>query len=186
VVERGYENIKLCSESIAEFEYQPVKCRRPYRMIVLRKNLTIQRGEQALIPDVRYFFFVTNDPDLTAEHVILHAHARCNQENIIEQLKNGVNALRVPLYDLMSNWAYMVIASLAWTLKSWFGLLLSEESDRREVVEMEFKRFHNTVIRVPSQVIRGARSIRVRVLGYTERLRLLLAGMRAASSLRVC
>ena len=60
---------------------------------------------------------------------------------MIEQLKNGVNALRVPLYDLISNWAYlpvrrtlacaqrasrqtgMVIAALAWNIKSWFALM---------------------------------------------------------------
>jgi hypothetical protein len=183
VVERGYENIKLCSESIAEFEYRPVKCSRSYRMIVLRKNLSVMKGEKVLFPDVRHFFYITNDPDLTAEHVVLHANARCDQENIIEQLKNGVSALRVPVYDLTSNWAYMVIASLAWTLKAWFGLLLGDERDRREIVEMEFKRFHNTVIRVPSQIITGARSVRVRVLGYTERVRLLLASMRATAPL---
>jgi hypothetical protein len=186
VEERGYENIKLCSESIAEFEYRPGKCRRSYRMIVLRKDLSMERGERALIPNVRFFFYITNDPDMSAETVVLHANARCNQENIIEQLKNGVNALRVPVYDLISNWAYMVIASLAWTLKAWFGLTLRDERDRREIVEMEFKRFHNTVIRVPCQIITGARSVKVRILGYTERVRLLLASMRATAPLGVC
>jgi hypothetical protein len=183
VVERGFENIKLCSESVAEFEYRPVKSRRSYRMIVLRKDLSVEKGEEVLFPDVRFLFYVTNDPDMSVEEVILHANARCQQENLIEQLKNGVNALRVPVYDLISNWAYMVIASLAWTLKAWFGLTLPEERDRREIVEMEFKRFHNTVIRVPCQIITGARSVRVRILGYTERVRLLLASMRATAPL---
>jgi hypothetical protein len=186
VVERGYKNIKLCAESIAEFEYQPVKCGRSYRMIVLRKDLSVERSEEVLFPDVRYFFYITNDPDLPAETVVLHANARCNQENIIEQLKNGVNALRVPVYDLVSNWAYMVIASLAWTLKAWFGLTLPDERDRRAIVEMEYKRFHNTVIRVPCQIIRGARRIRVRILGYTDHVRLLLASMRSTAPLGVC
>ena len=183
VVERGFENIKLCSEWVAEFEYRPVKSRRSYRMIVLRKDLSVEKGEEVLFPDVRFLFYITNDPDMNAEEVILHANARCQQENLIEQLKNGVNALRVPVYDLVSNWAYMVIASLAWTLKAWFGLTLPEERDRREIVAMEFKRFHNTVIRVPCQIITGARSVRVRILGYTERVRLLLASMRATAPL---
>ena len=56
---------------------------------------------------------------LAMEEVVYQASERRNQENLIEQLKNGVNAMRVPLYDLVSNWAYMVIASLAWTLKAW-------------------------------------------------------------------
>ncbi len=78
----------------------------------------------------------------------------------------------------------MVIASLAWTLKAWFGLTLPDERDRREIVEMEFKRFHNMVIRVPCQIITGAHSVRVRILGYTECVRLLLASMRATAPLR--
>jgi hypothetical protein len=60
------------------------------------------------------------------------ANQRCDQENVIEQLKNGVGALRVPLYDLVSNWAYMVIAALAWNLKSWFAMMLHRKTDRRE------------------------------------------------------
>jgi len=34
------------------------------------------------------------------------ATERCDQENVIAQLKSGINALRVPMYDLDSNWAY--------------------------------------------------------------------------------
>ena len=47
-----------------------------------------------------------------------------SQENLIEQLKNGVQAMRNPLDNLHSNWAYMVMCSLAWTLKAWMGLCL--------------------------------------------------------------
>jgi hypothetical protein len=183
VVERGYKNIKLCSESVAEIVYQPARCRRPYRLVILRKELIVVKGQEMLFPDVRHFFYVTNDPNLSTEAVIMHANARCNQENIIEQLKNGVNALRVPLYDLVSNWSYMVIVSLAWTLKAWFGLTLAQERDRWEIVQMEFKRFQNTVIRVPCQIIKGARGVKARILGYTENVRLLLASMRATAPL---
>ena len=42
---------------------------------------------------------------------------------MIEQLKNGVNAMRMPVDDLLSNWAYMVMSALAWNLKAWYGLL---------------------------------------------------------------
>jgi hypothetical protein len=55
VTERGYLNIRLNGEDVAEFDYQPGKCARPYRVIALRKNLTKTRGEQALLDDVRYF-----------------------------------------------------------------------------------------------------------------------------------
>jgi hypothetical protein len=184
VVERGYENQRLQSEAVAEFEYQPGKCMRRYRMVVVRKNLTVERGEEALFDDVRYFFYITNVMSISMREVVAEAHGRCNQENVIEQLKNGVNALRVPVHDLVSNWAYMVIASLAWTLKAWFGLLLPERKDRMEVVRMEFKRFLNRIIRIPCQVARGGRRIRVRILAYTEGLRFLLSSVEVTAAFR--
>ena len=63
-----------------------------------------------------------------------------HQENVIGQAKSGVNALRVPLYDLVSNWAYMVIAALAWNLKSWFAMMMHLKADRRDYIRMEFRR----------------------------------------------
>ena len=87
------------------------------------------------------------------------ANERCDQENIIEQLKNGVNALRVPLYDLVSNWAYMVIAALAWNIKSWFALMMHRKSDRSEYIRMEFRRFIHSIILIPCRVMRRARTI---------------------------
>jgi len=61
VKERGYKNIRLQSEQTAEFDYQPVKCCKSYRVVVLRKNLSIEKGEDVLFDDIRYFFYITND-----------------------------------------------------------------------------------------------------------------------------
>ena len=183
VREKGYKNIRLCSEDVAEFAYRPAKCSKTYRMIVLRKNLTVERGQRRLFDDIRYFFYVTNDPEMPAAAVIGEANERCDQENLIEQLKNGVHALRVPVYDLVSNWAYMVIASLAWTLKAWMGLTLPRAADREDVLRMKFKRFLQAVICVPCQVVRGARRITVRILAYTDRVRLLFASLDATAGL---
>jgi len=180
VKENEYENIRLRSEDVAEFAYRPSKCKREYRMIALRKNLTREKGEIRLFDEIRYFFYVTNDPRMTPEEVVRHANERCDQENLIEQLKNGVNALRVPAYDLVSNWAYMVIASLAWTLKAWMGLVQPRSADRDELLRMEFKRFLNYVMRIPCQVVRGARRVLLRVLGWTEKVRLLFETVAAA------
>ena len=170
VTERGYLNIRLNGEDVAEFDYQPGKCARPYRVIALRKNLTQSRGEQALLDDVRYFFYVTTRRDLTAAEVVACANERCDQENVIEQLKNGVNALRVPLYDLVSNWAYMVIAALAWNMKSWWAMMLHHKADRREYIAMEFRRFVNSVIIIPAMIVRRARTITIRIIGYHPNL----------------
>jgi len=184
VRENEYKNIRLHSEHVAEFAYRPTKCSREYRMIVVRKNLTVEKGETHLFDDIRYFFYVTNDPRMTPEVVVRHANERCDQENLIEQLKNGVNALRVPVYDLVSNWAYMVIASLAWTLKAWMGLVQPRESDRDDLLKMKFKKFLNYVMLVPCQVVRGARRVMMRVLAYTGGVRLLFETMSAARRLR--
>ena len=181
---KGYRNIHLDSEHVAEFNYSPTKCDRAYRVVVLRKNLTIEKGEAALIDDVRYFFYVTNDKTCPASQVIFEANDRCNQENLIEQLKNGVNALRVPMHDLESNWAYMVIASLAWTFKAWFGLLQPRQKDRENVLTMKFKRFLNSVILIPCQVVRAARRITLRFLAYTDCVRLLFRSLEASANIR--
>src|SRR5262249_48544932 len=147
VVGREYKNVKLRSEDIAEFEYQPKSCIRSYRVVVVRKNLTVMKGETALFDDLKYFFYITNDRSLAREEVVREANQRCDQENLIEQLKNGVRALHAPVNTLNANWAYMIMAALAWSLKAWFALLLpinprwrdKHEADRRVVLQMDFR-----------------------------------------------
>ena len=117
VLERGYVNKRLNHEDVAEYEYQPGKCRETYRMVVVRKNISKTKGELTLLDEIRYFFYITTRRDLSAAGVVRLANARCDQENVIAQLKGGVGAMRVPLYDLVSNWAYMVMAALAWNLR---------------------------------------------------------------------
>jgi hypothetical protein len=175
VREREFENIRLRSEDVAEFSYRPVACQKTYRMVVVRKNLTIAKGEQALFDDIRYFFYITNDWVSSAEEIVFLANDRCGQENLIAQLKNGVRALQMPVDNLVSNWAYMVMASLAWTLKAWFALLLPEEGrwaekyedEKLAVLRMEFKTFVNAFMRVPCQIVRMGRRIWYRLLSWT-------------------
>jgi hypothetical protein len=59
VRKRGFENIRLQSEEVAEFDYAPGQCCRSYRVVVVRKNLSIERGESVLFDDVRYFFYIS-------------------------------------------------------------------------------------------------------------------------------
>ena len=170
VVEREFKNVKLVGEELAEIEYQPLKCARKYRLIILRKNLSVQKGERVLFEEVRYFFYITNRKD-KAEKIVGLANGRCDQENVIEQLKNGVNAMRVPVNDLVSNWAYMVIAALAWNLKAWYGLLVPKRERGLELVRMEFRRFLHAIVLLPCQVVRTARRVIYRVLGYNAWLK---------------
>lgn len=41
VRERGYKNIRLASEWVAEFDYRPTACKKTYRLVVVRKNLDV-------------------------------------------------------------------------------------------------------------------------------------------------
>jgi hypothetical protein len=170
VVEREFENQKLVGEDLAEMEYQPGKCQRKYRVIILRKNISVQKGERVLFEEVRYFFYITNRQD-QAEKIVALANGRCDQENVIEQLKNGVHAMRMPVNDLLSNWAYMVIAALAWNLKAWYGLLVPKRERGIELVKMEFRRFLHAIMLLPCQVVRTARRVIYRILGYNDWLR---------------
>jgi hypothetical protein len=185
VKEREYETIKLKSEHIAEVPYKPWWCSKTYRLIIVRKNLSVERGENVLFDDIRYFFYITNIEEMTAPEVVFFCNDRCNQENLIEQLKNGVNALRMPVRDLVSNWAYMVMASLAWTLKAWFALLVRYSCERDELLVMEFRRFQNAVVRIPTQIVQMGRQIRYRLLGYNDWLRMFLRTFDTIRNLRM-
>jgi hypothetical protein len=167
VVEREFENQKLVGEELAEIKYKPTKCSREHRVVILRKNISVQKGEKALFDEVRYFFYITNRTD-QAEKIVGLANGRCDQENVIEQLKNGVNAMRMPVADLVSNWAYMVIAALSWNLKAWYGLLVPNRERGIELVKMEFRRFLSAIMLLPCQIARTARKVIYRILCYNS------------------
>ena len=88
-VSKAILNKELVAESVAEFSYQPNKCGRSYRLVVVRKNISAQKGERVLLEDIKYFFYITNHTAYRAEQIVALANGRCDQENVIEQLKNG-------------------------------------------------------------------------------------------------
>ena len=175
--ERGYEKLILEEEHVAEVEYRPHKCRRSYRLIILRKKIRVEKGQQHLFDQIRYLFYITNVGDglLTPSEVVFEANERCQQENLIERLKYGVQALRMPSDALVSNWVYAVIATLAWNLKIWLSILLPKRL-ARDVRRMEYRRFLHSVMLVPCQVLRTARQLVLRLLTYTPWAELLLSG----------
>lgn len=178
VEENGYLNKKLAAERIAEFDYQPGKCNRTYRVVVLHKEVHLERGQLRLFDQEQpvYFFYITNatKSDKPARQVVIEANARCNQENHIAQLKQC--CLSAPLDNLTSNWAYMVIASLAWNLKAWSALLIKpsghtparEEQQRTktQLLNMDFTTFCNRILMVPAQIIRTSRKLVYRLASY--------------------
>src|SRR5690606_38452246 len=181
VQERGYLNKRLLAEDSAEFDFRPRRAKTTYRIIVLRKLIEEERGQLSIGTDFRYFFYVTNDWSLSQDEVVAEANDRCNQENIIEQLKNGVRALHAPLNTLEANWAYMVIASLAWTLKAWFALLLPvtprwrerHDADQLRVLCMDFRTSLQHFVLIPAQILMKSRSLIIRLLSWRPELPIL-------------
>jgi Transposase DDE domain group 1 len=174
VSEREFKTLKLIGEEVAEFDYRPVACQKAYRMIVLRKKLVAEKGQLWLFEPDRFFFYITNDRTTPASEVVFLANDRCDQENLIAQLKSGVKALAMPVDNLVSNWAYMVMASLAWSLKAWAALLLPEQgrwaekhrAEKRSLLRMEFSTFCVAMIQVPCQIVRTAGRIVYRLLSW--------------------
>ena len=175
---REFEVLRLQCEEYAEFEYTPTACSQPFRMIVLRKNISHEKGETRLFDEIRYFFYITNDWAIDAEDVVFEANDRCDQENLIAQLAGGVRALSAPVDNLLSNWAYMVMTGLAWNLKAWWALWLPEDgrwggkhqAEKHAVLRMEFKTFVNVFIKIPCQIVRSGRQLIYRVLNYNPHL----------------
>ena len=175
VERREFNDIRLIKEYVAEFAYRPTACDRDYRVVVVWKDLEVHKGQKKLFHDNRCFFYIANDWESPAEEIVMgHANQRCNQENLIEQHKNGVHALTAPLDNLMSNWAYMVIASLAWSLKAWAALLLPvnprwrerHETAKQTLLRMEFTTFRQAMINIPAQIVRSGGRLIYRILSW--------------------
>jgi hypothetical protein len=177
VKKRKFENVKLESEEVAEMEYRPTACRKTYRLIIVRKNLIRRDGQGELFPDYRYFFYITNDRTATPQQIVFSANDRCHQENLNAQLKGGVCALTTPVHTLVSNWAYMVMTSLAWNLKAWLALWsmpsgtsseqTTQRSEQHRVLRMEFKTFVNYLMRLPAIVTHTGRRVVVRFISWS-------------------
>ena len=127
-----------------------------------------------LFEQYRYFFYITNDRETPADEIVFAANDRCDQENLIAQLKSGVHALTTPVDDLVSNWAYMVMASLSWSLKAWSALLTpisprhatKHEAEKRSLLRMEFPTFCAAMIQMPCQIVRSGRRLIYRLLSW--------------------
>jgi hypothetical protein len=174
VEQREYKNIKLAKEWVAEFAYRPTACEKEYRIVVVWKDLEERQGQKKLFDFTKCFFYITNDRSITAEEVVLEANRRCDQENVIQQCKNGVHALKAPLDNLESNWAYMVIATLAWNLKAWAALLLpvsgrwkeQHSEEKQRLLRMDFVTFRHALIQIPAQIVRTSGRLTYRFLGW--------------------
>lgn len=174
VEQREFENIRLVKEYVAEFSYSPTMCGATYRVVVVWKELDVCQGQLKLFDRDRCFFYITNDWRRPAAEIVFRANHRCNQENTVQQHKNGVHALTAPVDNLVSNWAYMVMASFAWSLKAWSALMLPEngrwkeqhKEEKRRLLTMDFATYRNAWINIPAQIVNQGRQIIYRLLSW--------------------
>jgi Transposase DDE domain group 1 len=175
VRQREFEDLTRIKEEVAEVDYRPVACQRTYKLVIVRQTIAVEKGQARLFDEIRYLFYLSNDRQAAAA-LVFKANDRCNQENLIAQLKGGVHALRAAVDNLVSNWAYMVMTGLAWNLKAWWALQVPEHprhrqqhrEQKRRLLTMEFKRFVNTIIQMPCQIVRGGRRLVYRLLSWNE------------------
>lgn len=177
VEQRGFKDIQLVDEWVAEFAYRPTACRHTYRMVVVRKNLAVSEPRQGrLFEDYRYFFSITNETAPTAAEIVFTANDRCDQENLLAQL-NACRALHAPVNDLLSNGAYMLMTSLAWNLKAWLALWLPappgrwherHQAQQQSLLTCEFRTFVNRLMRIPCQVLTTGRQLVLRLLAWND------------------
>jgi len=171
---RQFKDIRLVEEHVAEFRYRPAKCKKAYRVVVVWKELDVYQGQKRLFDDARCFFYITNDEEQPAEEIVFAANGRCNQENLLAQLKGDVRSLAAPVDNLLSNWAYMVMGSLAWSLKAWAALVLpaagrwqeTHREEKRKLLRMDFSTFRRAMVQVPAQIVSTGRRIVYRLLAW--------------------
>jgi hypothetical protein len=186
--ERLHLNKILESEEVGEFLHKPQRAKGTYRIVVLKKNIREERGQQCFDNVVRYFLYITNDFEMSKEEVVFEANGRCDQENLNAHLKGGIRSLHAPLNTLDANWAYMVMVSLAWTLKAWFALLLPSsprwrerhDAEREAILRMEFRTFLNRIVLVPAQIVRTGRRIVFRLLAWRPEVHILVRSLQGA------
>ena len=155
---RNKRNLQLEKQWIAEIAYQPERSEQSYRLIARYQE--IEEHEQGeLFTLTRFRFILSNlPPKVSAEEVMDLTYQRCDQENLIEQLQNGVAALGMPTGGMLSNAAFMTCARLAHNLKPWLAQLALP----RETMRWEWKRFRRSFVYCAARVVFTARQVHVR------------------------
>lgn len=152
--ERGYTDLQLVRQWVAEIPWTPVDSEKTYRMVLRRQVIEERDGQGHLFEFYRYRYVVTNLPaSWSAVEVIDATYQRCDQENTIEQMGSGVALWRMPVAELDGNSAWLEIGRLAWNLGKWIAQLALPD----EVVRWEWKRYRKAFVYLAVEVIHRSR-----------------------------
>jgi hypothetical protein len=155
---RNKRDLQLKKQWIAEVPYRPERSDRTYRLIARYQE--IEEHEQGHLFRLTRFRYVLSNlpPSMSAEGVMDLTYQRCDQENLIEQLQNGVAGMRMPTGGMLSNAAFGTCARLAHNLKPWLAQLALP----LEAMRWEWKRFRRAFVYCAARVVHTARQVHVR------------------------
>ena len=157
--ERGYTDLALVRQWVAEIPWTPPGSPKTYRMILRRQRIE-QSDQESLFEFYRYRYVVTDLPrSWSAEQVIDATYQRCDQENVIEQMGSGVGLWRMPVAEFDGNSAWLEIGRLAWNLGKWIAQLVLPA----EVVRWEWKRYRKAFVHLAAEVILRGRQCWLRI-----------------------
>ena len=69
----------------------------PIGCVMAHDISSVQKGSRSCSMKSVTLYYISNRVDYTGEQIVSLANGRCNQENVIEQLRNGVGAMRMPV-----------------------------------------------------------------------------------------
>jgi hypothetical protein len=152
----------------------PRQVHRDYRVVALRKNISVERGENVLFSEYRYFFYITNDRDMTADEVVDEARpalqpgephqpaeirrARPARPGQHPGRQLGLHDHGRPRLEPES------LVRPAAARQTALGRRHNEQ--RRRLLTMEFRTFRQAFIEIPCQIVTTGRQVRWRILAY--------------------
>lgn len=134
----------------AEFRYRPHGWSREYRLLV--KRTPWYEKDQRVLGEHFHTALITNLSGAGSSLIRYHL-ARGGMENYIEEFKHGLGAAHLPSQNFHANWAWLLIAALAYNLAQAFKLLLL----KREQQAHQLKKLRLHWFNVAARWIRSGR-----------------------------
>jgi len=148
---------------VAEFRWRPKSWPVERRFVVRRDP--VERGEQLQLEGREFhnWVIVTNDRERTADELERWQREKANVENRIKEAKLGLGLDNLPSQIFNANWAYLLVALIAYNLLVWLKLLALPASERANYA----KRLRFRFIAVAGSVGRSGRRLVLRLqAGY--------------------
>lgn len=136
----------------SEFTYQPLKWKKPYRFIVIRRPIPEEPSEQLTLFSLgkySYQVIVTN-LKINPLNAWKFYNGRAGVELIIKELKGDYPLAKIPTKHFAANEAYFHLQLFAYNLINWFKRLCLP----KEFQKMTLKSLRTQILFVPGELIR--------------------------------